>query len=80
MISVGGYRFMIEQVQELIKSMDAEGRVAVLPDAFAGYRLVGSAAHVQAVQDALAQQGVNPLIAAAFRERTPAPESRTSLP
>jgi hypothetical protein len=26
MISVGGYRFMIEQVQELIKRMDAEGQ------------------------------------------------------
>jgi hypothetical protein len=55
-ISVGGYRFMIEQAQELIKRMDAESRVAVLPDAFSGHRLVGSAAHVQAVQDALAQQ------------------------
>ena len=77
---MGGYRFMIEQVQELIKSMDAEGRVAVLPDAFAGHRLIGSAAHVKAVQDALAQQGINPLIAAAFRERTPAPDARGSVP
>jgi AMP-binding enzyme len=80
MISVGGYRFMIEQVQELIKRLDAEGRVAVLPDAFAGHRLVGTAAHVQAVQDALAQQRINPLIAAAFRERTPAPDARVSVP
>jgi hypothetical protein len=52
----------------------------VLPDAFAGHRLVGTAAHVQAVQDALAQQRINPLIAAAFRERTPAPDARVSVP
>ncbi|MET0539825.1 MAG: hypothetical protein ABWZ64_18080 [Xanthobacteraceae bacterium] len=52
----------------------------MLPDAFAGHRLVGTAAHVQAVQDALAQQRINPLIAAAFRERTPAPDARVSVP
>jgi hypothetical protein len=72
MVSLGGYRFMIEKLQDAIKSIEPAGNLAVLPDPLAGHRLVGSAEHVAAVQDALAQQGMNPLIATAFRESTPA--------
>ncbi len=45
------------------------GTLAVLPDALAGHRLAGSAADRDAVRDALAKLGANPLLAGAFRDR-----------
>jgi hypothetical protein len=75
MVSVGGYRFMLAQVQELVGGINAApANIAVLPDGFAGHRLVGAAADVQAVQEALALHGANPLLGGAFREKPPATE------
>jgi hypothetical protein len=78
MVSLGGYRFMIEKLQDTIKSIEPAGSLAVLPDPLAGHRLVGSPGHAAGVQDALAQQGMNPLIAAAFCERAPATDEASS--
>jgi hypothetical protein len=63
---VGGYRFVLREVQRLISNIDSGGRIAALPDAFSGYRLAGAAEDAAALRSALLRQGVNPLIADAF--------------
>ena len=42
-VSVGGYRFKLEQLQELVGRTDPDAILAALPDALAGHRLAGSA-------------------------------------
>ncbi len=68
-ISVGGYRFGLTELQDLVTRTEDGAVLAALPDALAGHRLAGSAADPDAVQKALAAQGVNPLVADAFRAR-----------
>jgi len=69
MVSVGAYRFMLDELQQRVNGLDEGGTtVAALPDVFAGHRLVGSARNVQGLQRMLAEQGVNPLISSAFGE------------
>ena len=63
---VGGYRFVLREVQRLISDIDSGGRIAALPDSFSGYRLAGAAENADALRNALIKQGVNPLIADAF--------------
>jgi hypothetical protein len=80
MISVGGYRFMLEQVQTLVHNVgNGAATLAALPDALAGHRLVGSAPGADAIAHALAEQGINPLISAAFRKKAPVPRGRQPL-
>lgn len=63
---VGGYRFVLRELQRLITDIDSGGRIAALPDAFSGYRLAGAADNGAALRNKLIKQGVNPLIADAF--------------
>jgi len=65
-VSVGGYRFPLRQLNELVATIAGGGDIAVLPDALAGQRLAGSARDVHALREALARRGVNPLVARAF--------------
>ena len=67
--SVGGYRFALGALQELISDIDSGGTLAALPDILAGQRLAGAAADRNAICDALAARGANPLLIAAFRAR-----------
>ena len=69
MASVGGYRFVLSELQEMVGRVDASGTLGALPDALAGQRLAGKATDVEVVQAALAKLGVNPLIVGAFRDR-----------
>jgi acyl-CoA synthetase (AMP-forming)/AMP-acid ligase II len=68
-VNVGGYRFMPEQLQDLVKHITTDAVLAALPDALAGHRLAGDAPDRAAVRDALDAQGVNPLVSGAFAER-----------
>jgi hypothetical protein len=69
MVSVGSYRFMLDDMQQLANGLDEGGAtVAALPDVFGGHRLVGTAGNVQGLQRMLAEQGINPLISSAFGE------------
>ena len=68
-VSVGGYRFALRDLQKLVAQVDEEGSLAALPDLLAGQRLAGTAADRDAVRQALAEQGANPLVVAAFRGR-----------
>jgi hypothetical protein len=69
LVSVGGYRFALGALQELIGDIDGSGTLAALPDILAGQRLAGAAADRNAVCDALLARGANPLVVAAFRAR-----------
>ncbi len=69
MVSVGGYRFALRALQELVEGM-GDGALAALPDMLAGQRLAGAGADRDAICDALFAQGANPLLVAAFRART----------
>jgi acyl-CoA synthetase (AMP-forming)/AMP-acid ligase II len=67
-ISVGGYRVPLRELEETVARIDPESSVVALPDALTGQRLAGVAADRQAVQRALAAQGAQPLLTAAFGE------------
>ena len=60
-VSVGGYRFKLDQLQELVSRTDPNAILAALPDTLAGHRLAGSALQRTALRRALNELGVNPL-------------------
>ncbi len=65
-VSVGGYRFALRDLQDIVFGTQGRGQIAALPDALSGQRLCGSAANIDAVRAALTRRGVNPLIVGAF--------------
>ena len=73
LVSVGGYRFCMRDIQDVVAQADKEASVAAFPDAFAGHRLAGHSRDRAAMRQTLAAIGLNPLIVRAFRDRpTPA--------
>jgi hypothetical protein len=70
-VSVGGYRFVVRELQAMVSQIDGDSTLATLPDALAGQRLAGSAADRQRVQEELAALGANPLLVDAFCEPHP---------
>jgi hypothetical protein len=71
MVSVGGYRFLMRDLQDAIAEVDATATLAALPDAMSGHRLAGSATDAAGLREALKGRGANPLLINAFRERRP---------
>ncbi len=69
MASVGAYRFVTRELDELIESLGADTTLAVLPQELTGERLAGQAADRDRVLQELQQRGVNPLIADAFQRQ-----------
>jgi len=70
LVSVGGYRFSMRQVQDVVAQADKDASVAALPDTFAGHRLAGHSKDRTAMRHTLAAVGLNPLIVRAFRDRS----------
>lgn len=68
-VSVGGYRFALRAMQELVGGIEDGSTLAALPDMLAGHRLAGAGADRDAICDALLAHGANPLLVAAFRAR-----------
>jgi hypothetical protein len=68
-VGVGGYRFVMSELQELVGRAGGNAVLAAFPDSLAGQRLAGTADDRTAVQNALARFGANPLVVAAFRGR-----------
>jgi hypothetical protein len=68
--SVGGYRFLLRELQALVSGVDNTATLAALPDALAGHRLAGHSSDRAATRDALETLGANPLLVRAFRERS----------
>jgi hypothetical protein len=68
---VGGYRFALNELEDVVRRTDGEAFVTALPDALAGHRLAGISVRGEEILTALAQFPVNPLIADAFRRPQP---------
>lgn len=66
-ISVGGYRFVMAELEDTIRQTSADAFVTALPDALAGHRLAGISGEGTRMHAALTELGVNPLVADAFR-------------
>ena len=66
-VSVGGYRFVLSELEALVRRVDSGAFVTALPDALAGHRLAGISGGQGDIRAALAGNGVNRLIADAFR-------------
>jgi hypothetical protein len=66
MVSVGGYRFLLNELEDLVQGANGGAFVVALPDALAGHRLAGISSGGD-VRTALAELGVNPLLVDAFR-------------
>jgi AMP-binding enzyme len=69
LVTVGGYRFLLKELQDFVAQVADGSTLAALPDGLSGHRLAGVAADRATVRRLLAEQGVNPLIVGAFRER-----------
>jgi hypothetical protein len=63
---VGGYRFVMRDLQAQVAQAIRGATFAALPDALTGHRLAGHAADGGAARAALTALGVNPLIVEAF--------------
>jgi hypothetical protein len=75
LVSVGGYRFAIRDVQNLVAQADQEANLAALPDTFAGHRLAGTSKDRASMRHTLSAIGLNPLVVRAFRDRSALPSS-----
>jgi len=69
-VSVGSYRFVLSELEGLVRRIDSSAFVTALPDTLAGHRLAGISGHGGA-RGELATLGVNPLIADAFHDNNP---------
>ena len=69
LISVGGYRFALRDLEEAVRRVDPSAGLAALPDALSGHRLAGSAQNPESVRAALVADGANALLIDAFRDR-----------
>ena len=71
LVSVGGYRFALQDLQSHIGEIDSNGVLAAFPHALTGYRLAGHAANSEVVRAKLEELGLNPLISLTFHDRLP---------
>ena len=69
-VSVGGYRFLSQDLQEWAKRLGQGALLTALPDRLCGFRLAGRAQDNARGREALNELGLNPLMAEAFRDRT----------
>jgi hypothetical protein len=68
-VCMGGYRFITARLQETVSQLEPGAMVAAFPDSLAGQRVAGIAVRRDAIRDALAGLGFNPLVVNAFRAR-----------
>jgi AMP-binding enzyme len=69
MLGIGGYRFALQDLREVIGHIDPAATILPLPHALIGQRLVGRCADLAGMRAALDAAGANPLIAAAFADQ-----------
>jgi hypothetical protein len=69
-MSVGGYRFLSNDLHEWSKRLAQGAMLTALPDRLSGYRLAGRASDNSRAREALSGLGLNPLMVEAFRDRT----------
>ncbi len=71
-MSVGGYRFLSQDLGEWAKRLGDNAMLTALPDRLSGYRLAGRASDNGRAREALTELGLNPLMVEAFRDRAAA--------
>ncbi len=69
-VGIGGYRFLLHDLQDVVRRIDGNATLTGLPDPLVGQRLIGNAADRDTIEAALNAVGVNPLVVAAFRDRS----------
>jgi hypothetical protein len=67
LVSVGGYRFVLGELEQFVWRANGAAFITALPDALAGHRLAGISGAFGDVRAALDELGVNPLLANAFQ-------------
>jgi hypothetical protein len=67
--AIGGYRFHLNEVDELVAQTDPDATIVALPDADLGQRFAGSVPNRAGLLSNLRTLGVNPLISEAFQPR-----------
>lgn len=70
LVSVGGYRFVANDLNAWAERLPQGGMLAALPDRMNGHRLAGRAGDNARARSTLAELGLNPLMVEAFRDRT----------
>jgi hypothetical protein len=68
-VSVGGYRFVLSELEDTVRRANGGAFVTALPDALAGHRLAGISGDSGDMRGALTALGVNPLLASAFGDQ-----------
>lgn len=74
-ITVGGCRFRLRDLQDLADRLDNGARIAALPDAISGQRLAGVGTSRPNLRETLLALGIHPLIVEAFRDRRSDPRA-----
>jgi hypothetical protein len=69
LVGVGGYRFIVDDLQTWSERLGQGAHLTALPDPVNGQRLAGHAPDRARARAALAELGLNPLMVEAFRER-----------
>ncbi|NWG24229.1 MAG: acyl--CoA ligase [Pseudorhodoplanes sp.] len=69
-VSLGGYRFALKDLQDRLGRVQRGCTLAALPHHLVGYKLAGDAADRTTLRRVLTDFGANPLIVGAFRERS----------
>lgn len=69
LVSLGGYRFALKDLQDRLGRIERGCTLAALPNALIGYRLAGEAVDRATLRRSLTEFGANPLIVRAFRGR-----------
>jgi acyl-coenzyme A synthetase/AMP-(fatty) acid ligase len=68
LVSVGGYRFVLGELEQMVWRANGAAFITALPDAMAGHRLAGISGAFGDVRAALNELGANPLLAEAFHD------------
>jgi hypothetical protein len=68
-VSVGGYRFALQELHDMVGRVTPEALLAALPDLLVGHKLAGKGADLDVIRGALAEAGASPLVSTAFRDR-----------
>lgn len=68
-VNVGGYRFPLGELQDVVGRIDGSATLEARPDPLLGQRLIGNAADRDTLQAALNTAGLSPLVVGAFRAR-----------
>jgi hypothetical protein len=69
LVSVGGYRFLSNDLSTWAQRLPQGGMLTALPDRMNGHRLAGRAGDNARARSTLAGLGLNPLMVEAFRDR-----------